>query len=108
MITGTETPAEAFRKAEFHVNSMLMQARVNEAKAKKAEDDGKKRDAKKWRDESDLALGRALHTVMDSTSPAHTTPEGWPEKYEGANIPKHSPTEIEGIENKSTIEPAAE
>jgi hypothetical protein len=40
-----------------------------------------------------MHLGKAFHTVMDSTSPAHTNILLYPVWFGGANVAKHSPRE---------------
>lgn len=50
-----------------------------------------------------IELGRALHTVMDSTSPAHVDAQGLPVAYVGANRSMHSPNENVGQERRPNM-----
>ena len=50
-------------------------------------------------------LAHAMHCVMDSTSPAHASPDGMPLVWSGANEALHSPNEKTGIETAKHITP---
>jgi RHS repeat-associated protein len=79
------TKKDAFKEAEDFVNQQMKDAKAYMAKG--------------MNDKALIELGKAFHTVMDSTSPAHVDENGWPVAYVGANIKKHSPAEWMGEEN---------
>ncbi len=100
--TGKEWTSEyAVKEAEDFVNERLRVAKklMNESKMARNTKEEKTR-KEKW---ALRELGQAFHTIMDSTSPAHTDANGWPVAYEGANIKLHSPSENTGIENAVAI-----
>ena len=97
-----QTADEARSKAEGFINQQLKLAREMHVTWKNMASETKQQreDKDAIRERMIYELARGLHTVMDSTSPAHADSQGWPVAYVGANRKLHSPNENIGVERR--------